>query len=51
MNAGEPADQSRAVAGFELAEFAAVHEAGDDLVDIVGLAESGGQDAVNSSAG
>ena len=35
MNAREPADQSRAVARFELAEFAAIHQAGNDLMNIV----------------
>src|SRR5512138_628183 len=39
MNACEPADESRAVARFELAEFTAVHDAGDDLMNIVCLAK------------
>ncbi len=51
VNAREPADESRAVAGLELAKFASVHEAGDDLVHVVGLAEGGGQDAVQIVGG
>ena len=39
VDAGEAADEGRAVARFELAELASVHEAGDDLAHIVGLAE------------
>src|SRR5262245_46019983 len=41
VNAPEATDQSRAVAGFELAEFASIYEAGDDLVNVIGSAESG----------
>src|SRR5262245_10812468 len=51
VNACEPANQSRAVARFELTEFASIHEAGDDLVNIVGRAEGGGEDAVQIVGG
>jgi hypothetical protein len=43
MNTRKTADERRAVARFELAEFAAIHEAGDDLMHIVGFAEGAGK--------
>ena len=43
VNAREPADEGRAVARFELAELAAIHEAGNDLMHIVGFSEGAGR--------
>jgi hypothetical protein len=47
VDAGKAGHQGGAVAGFELAEAAAIHQPGDDLAHIVGLAEAGRQDAVD----
>ena len=47
VNAREAADQSRAVARFELAEFTTVYEAGDDLVNIVTCSKSAWQNSIN----
>ena len=46
-DAGEAADERRAVGGLELVEAAAVDDAGDDLAHVVGAAEVGGDDAVD----
>ena len=46
VNAGKAADKGCSVARFELAELGTVHDAGDDLADVVGLFEGARQDAV-----
>src|SRR6266487_4164826 len=51
MNARESANQSRAIARFELAEFTAIHQTRNDFMDIVSLAERCGEDAVQLVAG
>src|SRR5262245_26447855 len=40
VNARKATHKCCAVARFELAEFASIHEAGNDLVNIIGRAES-----------
>jgi hypothetical protein len=47
MNARKPTDEGRTIASFELTELAAVHNPGDDLTNVVGFAEGGGENAVD----
>ena len=46
VDSGEAADESSAVARFELAELGTVHDAGDDLADVKGFFEGARQDSV-----